>query len=463
MRCELRLPLRAAASCVCCRACSLAPDYKVPETPRLPPSRKPDPGPQGTPQDALPREAWWPLYGDATLNGLEDRIESANPTLAQAMARYDAAQGYLAEAQSGHSPDPDGRRPCRHRQAIRQPAAAQRQPADLLWRRSGGRALSWDLDLWGRIRNEVAAGKAEAQSSFADLQAIRLSLQAQLADDYLQLRGLDAQAQLLHDTIGIYHKALDLTNARHDKGHRLRPGCRAARRPNSPMPQARIVGCAGAARAAGTCHRQPGGRAALPISPSPVPRSHFKSAECAGRRAVHSAAAPPRCRRRRAPGRRHQCRHRRGARRFLSRYFACSALAGFQNTGNDALFTAPDAFWALGPSMALTLFDAGRHEGQLAVAKAANSQAAAAYRAAVLRAFQDVEDNLALAEPPGGGGRCRSAVGDRRNPHPGPGPGALPEWRLGFPGCGGGPDHGPPGPAGGPFHPDPPACRPASS
>ena len=73
-----------------------------------------------------------------------------------------------------------------------------------------------------------------------------------------------------------------------------------------------------------------------------------------------------------------------------------SALAGFQNTGNDGLFTAPDAVWALGPSMALTVFDAGRHEGQLAIAKAGNSAAAAAYRAAVLHAFQDVEDNLAL-------------------------------------------------------------------
>jgi len=73
-----------------------------------------------------------------------------------------------------------------------------------------------------------------------------------------------------------------------------------------------------------------------------------------------------------------------------------SALAGFQNTGNDPLFAAPNAFWALGPSMALTLFDNGQHEGQLAVAKAANASATAAYRGTVLKAFQDVEDNLAL-------------------------------------------------------------------
>jgi outer membrane protein TolC len=75
-----------------------------------------------------------------------------------------------------------------------------------------------------------------------------------------------------------------------------------------------------------------------------------------------------------------------------------SALAGFQNTGNNSLFTAPNSFWTLGPSMALTLFDAGQHEGALAVAKAANAEAAAHYRGVVLRAFQEVEDNLALLD-----------------------------------------------------------------
>jgi outer membrane protein TolC len=72
-----------------------------------------------------------------------------------------------------------------------------------------------------------------------------------------------------------------------------------------------------------------------------------------------------------------------------------NALAGVQNTGGDSLFAAPNALWALGPSVALTLFDDGLHEGQLSVAKAANASSAAAYRATVLKAFQDVEDNLA--------------------------------------------------------------------
>ena len=149
------------------------------------------------PQDALPRGAWWELYGDATLNGLEARIETANPSLAEAMARYDAAQGYLAEAQSGILPTLGiGGHADTDKQSANRPLRSANQPTyygdDM-----AGAILSWDLDLWGRIRNEVAAGKYEAQSAFADLAAVRLSLQAQLADDYLQLRGLDAETRLL--------------------------------------------------------------------------------------------------------------------------------------------------------------------------------------------------------------------------------------------------------------------------
>src|SRR5579875_3539623 len=88
------------AGCLLLAGCNLAPDYKVPATPQPAVFKETGAWVQTTPQDSLPRQAWWTLYGDATLNGLENRIEGANPTLAQALARYDAARGYLEQAQS---------------------------------------------------------------------------------------------------------------------------------------------------------------------------------------------------------------------------------------------------------------------------------------------------------------------------------------------------------------------------
>src|SRR3984957_10977197 len=179
----------AGAACVLLSACSLAPDYKVPETQTVASYKETGQWTEGTPQDALPRGPWWSIYKDATLDNLESQIESANPSLAEAMARYDAAQGYLGEFQSGLFPTlTSGGHADTDKQSTNRPLRSANQPTyygdDL-----AGVTLSWDLDLWGRIRNEVATGKAEAQSSFADLQNIRLSLEAQLADNYLDLRG----------------------------------------------------------------------------------------------------------------------------------------------------------------------------------------------------------------------------------------------------------------------------------
>jgi NodT family efflux transporter outer membrane factor (OMF) lipoprotein len=380
-------------ACGALAACSLAPDYKVPETPSPAAFKESGIWTAGTPQDALPRGQWWTLYGDAILNDLEGRIESASPTLAEAVARYDAARGYLEEAQSSILPTiAAGGHADTDKQSAYRPLRSASQPTyygdDL-----AGVSLSWDLDLWGRVRNEVAAGKAEAQASFADLQSIRLSLQARLADDYLELRGLDAQAQLLGDTIGIYGKALDLTNERHEKG--VASGLDVGRA-QTQLSDAQAQLADVQARRALMEHAiaslvgQPTSDFALaaavvdfkvPNIPTGIPSALLQrrpDVAAAERRVAATNAGIG------------------VARAAFYPDISLGALAGFQNTGQDALFTAPDAMWALGPSAALTLFDNGRHEGQLAVAKAANRAAVAAYRGAVLHAFQDVEDNLAL-------------------------------------------------------------------
>jgi len=374
-------------------ACSLAPDYKVPPTPQPPAYKETGPWIQATAEDALPRGSWWTLYSDDTLSALEAQIETSNPTLADAMARYDAAQGYLTQAQSGLFPTIGlGGHADTDKQSANRPLRSANQPTyygdDMV-----AAAAGWDLDLWGKIRNEVAAGKYEAQSNFADLAAVRLSLQAQLGTDYLDLRGLDAEIKLLTDTIAVYQKALSLTNDRHDKGiasgldvSRAQVELSDAQAQLSDVQARRallehaIAALAGEAASSFSIapavvdYKVPNVPTGIPSTllerrPDIAAAERLVAASNAGIGVARAAFYPD---------------------------ISLTALAGFQNTGNDTLFTAPDAFWALGPSMALTVFDAGLHEGQLAVAKAANASATAEYRGTVLKAFAEVEDNLAL-------------------------------------------------------------------
>ncbi|HWU55405.1 MAG TPA: efflux transporter outer membrane subunit, partial [Rhizomicrobium sp.] len=383
----------AFAACLLLSACNLAPDYQVPSTEQPAAFKETGPWVESTAQSALPHERWWTLYGDPVLNGLEERIETDNPTLAQAVARYDAARGYLQQAQSfvlptlavgGHA-DAD-------KQSAHRPLRSANQPT-YYGDDAVAASFSWDLDLWGRIRNQVAAGEAGVQASFADLQGVRLGLQAQLANDYLQLRELDDEIQLLRNAITIYGKALDLTNYRHDKG--IASGLDVGRaQAQFSDAQAQLSDVQGRRalleHAIASLTGRPASNFAIPVH-----AAEFKAPNV-------PASLPSTLLQRRpdvASAERLVAATNAGigvARAAFYPDISLSALAGFQNTGNDSLFTAPDAFWALGPTMALTVFDNGRHEGQLAVAKAANASAAAAYRATVLKAFQDVEDNLAL-------------------------------------------------------------------
>lgn len=387
---RIRLGLAAA---LLLTGCDLAPDYQVPSTPPVAAYKEAGPWIQTTSQTALPRQSWWKVYGDTVLDGLEDRIATSNPTLAQAQARYDAAQGYLEQAQSSVLPSIGvGGHTNTDKQSANRPLRSANQPT-YYGDNAVSAGVSWDLDLWGRVRNEVKAGTAQAQASFADMEGVKLSLQVGLADDYLSLRELDAQAALLREAIGIYRKALDLTNYRHDKG--VASGLDVGRA-QSQFSDAQAQLADTLARRAVMEHAiaslvgEPASSFALAprVIALPVPNVPAVLPATLVQRRPDVAAAE-----------RQVAASNAGIGVARAAFFpdiSLSALGGFMNTGSDSLFAAPDAYWALGPSMALTLFDNGRHQGQLAVAKAANASAAAAYRGTVLRSFQEVEDNLAL-------------------------------------------------------------------
>src|SRR5579859_4876015 len=214
-------PLRAlltAASAAALAGCSLAPAYRAPEVSVPAAFKEAGPWTEAAPADQAPRGAWWRAYGDPLLDRYEAQLQAESPTLAEAVARYDTARALAQEAASYGLPSiGGGAQITRDRQSNNRPLRGSNQPNN--YSADGvGVAADYELDLWGRVRNLVAAGRAEAQASAADLESVRLSLEASLADDYVRLRSLDAEAALLNDAVAAYERAYGITHDRFTEG-----------------------------------------------------------------------------------------------------------------------------------------------------------------------------------------------------------------------------------------------------
>jgi NodT family efflux transporter outer membrane factor (OMF) lipoprotein len=341
----------------------------------------------------LQRGAWWTAYGDPLLDRLESQIDSDNPNLAQALARYDQAQALVGEAAAplfptvGVAAAPSTNRQSNQRPLRTSPASDQYDANSLYL------ASNYEFDFWGRIRNLVAEGKAQAQASAADLATVRLSLETQLANEYVQLRGLDAQAAVLADSVQAYQRALQLTQDRYEGGAGTRLDVtRAQTQLASARAQAADVAGQRAQyeHAVATLAGQTASslsippdplHLALPTIPTGVPSTLLQRRPDIAAAERRAAAANARIGVTRAA--------------FFP-VISLGALAGYQNAGQAGLISAGDTYWTLGPSAVLTLFDGGYRRAADAAAKAQFRQASAAYRAQVLQAFQEVEDNLAL-------------------------------------------------------------------
>jgi NodT family efflux transporter outer membrane factor (OMF) lipoprotein len=384
--------------------CSLAPVYQPPTVKTSTDAWKDIPWQPGKPADDLPHGNWWKIYGDPTLDELESKIDQDNPNLAAALARYDQATAYTNQLNAGLFPSVDAAASVTH----------NRQSDNRLLRGSGlpdtygantvGLGINYELDVWGRVRNLVAAGQASAQASAADVESVRLSLHTQLADSYVRLRGVEAQAKLLDDTVKAYDRALTLTKNRHAGG--VASGLDVARAETQlSTVRAQVAEIASQRalyeHAIASLIGQPAMSFSLPVAekylsvpeiptglPSTLLQRRPDIAAAERRTAAANATIGV-------------------ARAAYYPDFTIGAIYGYQNTGqpgNDKaganyagmgeLLTAPNSFWSLGPGVIFNLFDAGLRDAQVAQARAALEQRGAEYRATVLAAFQQVEDDL---------------------------------------------------------------------
>lgn len=373
--------------------CSLAPAYKTPRFDTPATFKEAGPWQTAAPSDQADRGDWWRSYGDDVLDDLEARVDQANPDLAAATERYALARGYLGEATSGLFPRIDAAAGATHnRQSDHRPLRSASQPDEYKDNLLGAQ-LGYELDLWGRVRNLVAANRANAQASAADLASVRLSLHADLANAYISLRGLDAQLKLFDETVATYEQALKLTTNRLEGG--ISSGLDVARaqtqldnalalrtdvRAQRALYEHAIASLVGVAASSFSL---PGKVVELPLPP--VPRS--LPSTLLERRPDVAAAE------RRVAAANAQIGITRAA--FFPS-ISLTATGGYENTGGAGWLTAPNSFWSIGPRITLPIFDAGLRSAREQEAFAIFNEASDHYRSTALSAFQQVEDNLAL-------------------------------------------------------------------
>src|SRR5882724_1393979 len=225
-------PAVAIAACALACACAVGPDYHKPRVDTPAAYKENADWKPAQPADALKRGAWWDIFGDAALNELEQQVEVSNQSLAQAEAQYRQASALVSAARANYFPT----------LAVSASATRSGHYGNSGSIVSGGTVIggntsagdpgsshpsdnyllpftaSWEPDLWGRVRRTVQVQSANAQASAATLESTRLSLHAQLAQDYFQLRILDEQKRLLLDTVEAYRKSLQLTQNQYDAG-----------------------------------------------------------------------------------------------------------------------------------------------------------------------------------------------------------------------------------------------------
>lgn len=377
--------------------CAVGPDYERPPAP-VPAAYKEEAGwKPSEPRDVLDRGAWWSIYKDPVLDGLEKRIEISNQSLKASEAAYRQARAVVDQARSSFFPTLTGDATQQRSQSGQGQSGTRPSGFSV----SGGAprnqygvslGASWEPDIWGRIRRTVESDVANAQASAADLAGARLSLQATLAADYFELRAQEELQRLLDTTVQRYMQSLQITQNRYRAG--------VAAKADVLTAQTQLMNTQAQAINAGVLRAQlehaiavltgeppanfsiaPGPLAAeVPTVPAGIPstllerRPDIASAE----RRMASANAQI------------------GV--AIAAFFPNITLSGSYGYSGSAignLISASNRLWSFGSTVAETIFDAGARSAQLDQARALYDENVATYRQTVLTSFQQVEDQMA--------------------------------------------------------------------
>lgn len=345
----------------------------------------------GEPADAFARGEWWKLFGDPALDALETKALGANQDLRAAAARVDEARAAAGLARSAYWPQV-GVNPSYSREQTSDTVANQ-LPQSLSSTYRAPLALSWEIDLFGRVRRLSESARAEAEASLATFEGVRLALTAEVATQYFSLRALDHERGLIDDGVALRRRALELVTSRRKSGAatdfdvaraetelastEAEAAATAKHRASLQYALATLVG------EAASQFEIPAATNPLDLAPPSVPAGlpsdllERRPDVAAAERTLAAANA------------------RIGVAKAA--FFPAISLtggAGYASADIDQLFKTDSRIWSIGPSLYLPLFQGGRNRANLARSKAAYEESVASFRQSVLVAFQEVQDAL---------------------------------------------------------------------
>ncbi|MBL8702818.1 MAG: efflux transporter outer membrane subunit [Alphaproteobacteria bacterium] len=398
---DRRRVLWAAAVALALASCKAGPDYQRPEAPTPPAFKEMAGWKIAAPRDAAPRGAWWSVYRDPQLDALVAQVDVSNQTIKSAEAGFRTARALARSAAAAGYPTISAGAAAERLRRGSGTSSAGAASARARTTTGGGRAqnlydasldLAWEIDLWGRVRRAAEGASAAAQASAGDLEAARLSIQAELATNYFLLRAADAQRRILDASAVAYARSLEIARNRYAVGVGARADVLSAETQlETTRAQAIAVGVQRAQlehAIAVLLGRPPAGfaLAAAPLAAAP-PEIPVEVPSVLLERRPDIAAAE-----RRMAAANAQIGVAEAA------FFPTITLSGsygYTSTALGQLIQAANLLWSVGTQATATIFDGGARSAGVEQARAAYDQAVAEYRQTVLVGFQQVEDELA--------------------------------------------------------------------